>query len=140
MNNILIDNSFVYGRKLKYINSLHDWRIRSYCWILTTCGMRNWLDGLIQGIVVNVAMSQCDKWCLHWDWNRWCLHQWHCQWDRAQPQQVCRWWHQAECCSWRAWRMECHPEGPGQAWNWAHGNFLRFVKVLLLGWGNPWYQ
>jgi len=30
------------------------------------------------------------------------------------PQQVWR-WHQAEWCSWHAWGIGCHPEGPGQA-------------------------
>ena len=41
------------------------------------------------------------------------LHQWRRQQDRVHPQQVCG-WHQAEWCSWYAWGMGCHPEGPAQ--------------------------
>lgn len=37
------------------------------------------------------------------------------QTDQVHPQQICR-WHLAEWCSWHTWRMGCHPERPGQAW------------------------
>ena len=50
-------------------------------------------------------------------WDRHCLtfYQWHRQWDRVYPQQICGWC-QAEWCSWQNRRKQHHLEGPGHAW------------------------